>query len=162
MRWRDDRPYRIEGEHDTFGPGLVFGVDPDSWEACGQEFGDDAERMRQGYRYHRTRNGVVQYLTVGDPPRRRLGRLTRRRRPWDDEYTAFDCSSAERCGSETRPVTSVNVDSHEELPDLVELLRDEVLSTGGSQDENLGPLRPGVRSCSRRRAHSSSRRQQAH
>jgi hypothetical protein len=96
MRWRDDRPYRIEGEHDTFGPGLVFGVDPDSWEACGQEFGDDAERMRQGYRYHRTRNGVVQYLTVGDPPRRRLGRLTRRRRPWDDEYARGEAPSDRR------------------------------------------------------------------
>lgn len=67
MRWRDDRPYRIPGEGDTFGPGLVFGLDPDSWEEFDQDLGDDAERMRQGYRYHRTRNGVVHHLTAGDP-----------------------------------------------------------------------------------------------
>ena len=66
MRWRDDRPFRIPGESETFGPGLVFGVEPDSWEPFDQDLGDDAERMRQGYRYHRTRHGVVHHLTAGD------------------------------------------------------------------------------------------------
>jgi hypothetical protein len=70
MRWRDERPWRTGDNPDNegFGPGLAFEVDPTSWEPFDQALGEDAERMRQGYRYHRTdRNGVVHHLTAGDP-----------------------------------------------------------------------------------------------
>jgi hypothetical protein len=68
MRWRDDRPWRTGDEPGTFGPGLVFAVDPTSWERFDQQLGDDAERMRQGYRYHLTeRGGMVHHFMVSDP-----------------------------------------------------------------------------------------------
>lgn len=70
MRWQDERPVR-HGEDplgEGFGPGLVFDVDPDTWEPFDQALGEDAEWMRQGYRYHVTdRAGVVHHLIAGSP-----------------------------------------------------------------------------------------------
>ncbi len=69
MGWREERPVRT-GEDPGgkgFGPGLVFEVDPETWEPFEQALGKDAERMHQGYRYHLTdRTGVVHHLTAGD------------------------------------------------------------------------------------------------
>ena len=68
MKWRDDRPWRTGDEPGTFGPGLVFSVDPTTWELFDQDLGVDAERMRQGYRYHLTdRAGTVHHMMAGDP-----------------------------------------------------------------------------------------------
>jgi len=66
MGWREERPSRTgtDGENPGWGAGLVFVVDPNSWEPFDQLLGDDAERMRQGYRYHRTDiTGHVHHLT---------------------------------------------------------------------------------------------------
>lgn len=69
MGWRDERPVR-HGEDPSgkgFGPGLVFVVDPETWEPFDQALGDDADRMRQGYRYHLTDSDrVVHHLMAGD------------------------------------------------------------------------------------------------
>ncbi len=65
MRWREERPVRngAVSSGDGFGPGLVFDVDPDTWEPFDQGLGEDAERMRQGFRYHLTDNtGVVHHF----------------------------------------------------------------------------------------------------
>lgn len=70
MAWRDERPVRTgdDATGDGFGPGLVFDVDPAAWEPFDQPLGEDAERMRQGYRYHLTdRTGRVHHLIAGDP-----------------------------------------------------------------------------------------------
>jgi hypothetical protein len=67
MQRREDRPTRTGAEGGSFGPGLVFAVDPATWERFDQDLGGDADRMRQGYRYHLTdRSGVVQHLTKGE------------------------------------------------------------------------------------------------
>lgn len=70
MTWRDERPVRTgdDATDDGFGAGLVFEVDPATWEPFDQPLGDDAERMRQGYRYHLTRaSGRVEHFMAGDP-----------------------------------------------------------------------------------------------
>lgn len=70
MAWRDERPYRTGQDlsREWQGPGLVFAVDPATWEPFYQDLGADAESMRQGYRYHRTdKAGVVHHLRKGDP-----------------------------------------------------------------------------------------------
>lgn len=70
MRWREERPVRNGDDlsGDGFGPGLVFDVDPDTWEPFNQALGEDAERMRQGYRYHLTdRAGVVRHVIAQRP-----------------------------------------------------------------------------------------------
>ncbi len=70
MGWREDRPVRT-GEDPGgkgFGPGLVFEVDPETWQRFDQPLGEDAGWMHQGYRYHLTdRSGVVHHLMAGDP-----------------------------------------------------------------------------------------------
>lgn len=56
MAWRDERPWRTGDNPDNqgWGAGLVFAVDPASWKPFDQDLGEDAEWMRQGYRYHWT------------------------------------------------------------------------------------------------------------
>lgn len=69
MAWHDVRPYRTgdNPENEGWGPGLVFAVDPATWAPFDQDLGADGERMRQGYRCHRTdRAGVVHHLIAGD------------------------------------------------------------------------------------------------
>lgn len=70
MDWLDDRPWRTGevGAGNTFGPGLVFRSDPDSWEPFDQPFGDDADYLHQRYRYHRRlRNGELRRFSAGAP-----------------------------------------------------------------------------------------------
>lgn len=70
MAWREERPVRTGDDvtGDGFGAGLVFEVDPATWEAFDQPLGEDAEWMRQGYRYHLTgRAGRVHHLMADDP-----------------------------------------------------------------------------------------------
>lgn len=70
MAWRDARPGRTgdDPSWEGFGPGLVFVVGAQTWEPFDQDLGADAERMRQGYRYHLTdRAGVVHHLMAGAP-----------------------------------------------------------------------------------------------
>lgn len=70
MAWRAERPWRTGDNPDNegWGPGLVFAVDPGTWEPFDQDLGEDAERMRQGYRYHRTdAAGVAHHLMKGVP-----------------------------------------------------------------------------------------------
>ncbi|MCX7621327.1 MAG: hypothetical protein N2037_10850 [Acidimicrobiales bacterium] len=68
LSWRDDRPTRTGDSPGTFGPGLIFAVDPSTWEPFEQSLGDDETRMRQGYRYHRTdQAGVVHHLIADQP-----------------------------------------------------------------------------------------------
>jgi hypothetical protein len=70
MAWRAERPWRTgdNPNNEGWGPGLVFAVDQATWEPFDQHLGEDAERMRQGYRYHLTdRSGVVHHLMAGDP-----------------------------------------------------------------------------------------------
>lgn len=67
MAWRDERPHRTGAQegNEGFGPGLVFRVDPDTWEPVDQSLGEDAEKMRQGYRYHLTdRQGQVHHFVA--------------------------------------------------------------------------------------------------
>lgn len=46
---------------------MVFALDPATWEPFDEPLGEDAERMRQGYRYHVTRRaGRVHHLMAGD------------------------------------------------------------------------------------------------
>lgn len=69
VRWKDDRPVRTgeDPRGEGFGPGLVFEVDPGTWEQFDQALGEAAQRMRQGYRYHLTdRAGVAHHLIAGD------------------------------------------------------------------------------------------------
>jgi hypothetical protein len=66
MGWREERPWRTGGTGADAGPGLVFELDSATWQLVCIDLGDDAERMMQGYRYHRTtRSGEVVHLTVG-------------------------------------------------------------------------------------------------
>jgi hypothetical protein len=70
IAWRDERPERIGADPTSkgWGAGLVFSVDPATWERFDQALGEDAERMRQGYRYHLTdRSRRVHHLAAGDP-----------------------------------------------------------------------------------------------
>lgn len=69
VRWQDSRPVRTgEDPSDVgFGSGLVFEVDSGTWEPFDQALGEDAGRMRQGYRYHLTDcAGIVHHLIAGD------------------------------------------------------------------------------------------------
>lgn len=69
MAWREERPYRTGevGTGSDFGPGMVFEVDPDTQEPFNQPLGQDAERMRQGYRYHLTASDrTVHHVMAGD------------------------------------------------------------------------------------------------
>jgi hypothetical protein len=69
MRWRHERPWRTgddPGDNRGWGAGLVFGVDPSTWEAFDQALGEDAEWMRQGYRYHRTDAADVVHQLMKD------------------------------------------------------------------------------------------------
>jgi hypothetical protein len=69
LEWRDQRPYRtgaVEPGH-GFGPGLAFVIDRDTWETFDQPFGDDADYLHQGYRYHRRLSGAeLVRLSKGD------------------------------------------------------------------------------------------------
>jgi len=69
MGWRDRRPWRTGVDAGEARPGLVFEVDPSTWDDFELDLGDDAERMRQGYRYLlTTADGAdVEHLAVGDP-----------------------------------------------------------------------------------------------
>jgi hypothetical protein len=68
MGWRDERPWRTGEAGEDAGPGLVFELAPDSWATVDIDLGADAERMRQGYRYHLTAaDGSVVHLTSGGP-----------------------------------------------------------------------------------------------
>lgn len=71
MIWREQRDARTGEDppgNNYFGSGLAFAVDPNTWEPFDQDLGEDAERMRQGYRYHLTdKAGVVHHLMVRDP-----------------------------------------------------------------------------------------------
>jgi hypothetical protein len=70
MGWRDERPARTSDDPNSkgWGEGLVFSVDPSTWEPVDQDLGEDAERMRQGYRYHWTDEaGVAHYVMKDDP-----------------------------------------------------------------------------------------------
>lgn len=54
MLWRDHREWRSGPALDSgrsAGPGLVFEVDPDTWEEQNHALGELADRQRQGYRY---------------------------------------------------------------------------------------------------------------
>lgn len=67
MAWRDERPHRTGAEpgNNGFGPGLIFAVDPETWEPVDQSLGAEAENMRQGYRYHLTdKKGTAHHLTA--------------------------------------------------------------------------------------------------
>jgi hypothetical protein len=59
LEWREQRPFRTGdvGSGEGFGPGLVLLVDKGTWAEFGQHLGDDADNVRQGYRYHRRRGG---------------------------------------------------------------------------------------------------------
>ena len=70
LEWRDERPYRTGAVEpgDGFGPGLAFVIDEESWMAFSQAFGDDADNLREGYRYHRrVRAGELRRFRAGEP-----------------------------------------------------------------------------------------------
>jgi hypothetical protein len=71
MAWREERPWRTGESLDDpgAGPGLVFDVDPATWEAVAFPLGELADRQRQGYRYLITAadGASVRHLTAGDP-----------------------------------------------------------------------------------------------
>jgi hypothetical protein len=71
MAWREVRSWRsapAAGTDHNPGPGMVFEVDPDTWEEVDIPLGELADRQRQGYRYLITSgDGLdVRHLTVGD------------------------------------------------------------------------------------------------
>lgn len=76
MRWRDQRPWRSGRETTEFsgspdeseGPGLVFGLAPETWEAASIDLGDLAETQINGYRYLlTTTTGDVHHFMAQDP-----------------------------------------------------------------------------------------------
>lgn len=67
LEWREERPYRTGTGDDGFGPGLVFVIEPQTWDEFGQPLGDDADYVHQGYRYHRRRrDGELVRLSASD------------------------------------------------------------------------------------------------
>lgn len=72
MSWADRRPGRLSpSEGDD--PGLVFRIDPGSWQPCDLAL-PDPSRERQGYRYLRVVEGTV--TSFYDPGRRSSSLVT--------------------------------------------------------------------------------------
>ena len=68
LEWRDRRPYRTGDTEpgDGFGRGLAFVIE-ETWVEFNQPFGDDADHLHQGYRYHRRiRGGELVRFSKGD------------------------------------------------------------------------------------------------
>lgn len=72
MRWREERPWRTgdDPHSEGAGPGLVFGLIPDTWEPVNIELGDLAQDQRSGFRYLMTTaaGGVVHFRTQDTVP----------------------------------------------------------------------------------------------